>query len=110
MDQLNYPLARRAAATFSSKKQMKVEGTITGCMTLVALFVTLRVYRRLFATRNWGLDDCEPASHFPFSTCRACPSMSAQLLHRSVSCRYCCRESNVNLLLLFARLTLAGDR
>lgn len=56
MDQLNSALARRAA-TFSASKQMKVEGTITGCMTLVALFVTLRVYRRLFATRNWGLDD-----------------------------------------------------
>ncbi len=36
-----------------------VGAVVPTCMTLVALVVSLRVYRRLRVTHNWGVDDCE---------------------------------------------------
>jgi hypothetical protein len=38
--------------------ELMVTATTLTCMILVSLFVSLRVYRRVIATRNWGIDDC----------------------------------------------------
>jgi hypothetical protein len=35
------------------------EAVILTCMAVIAIFVPLRVYRRLVVTGSWGLDDCE---------------------------------------------------
>ncbi len=51
--------AKRALYTDGAGLNRSVEAVVLTCMVLVAVFVLFRVYRRLFITRNWGMDDCE---------------------------------------------------